>query len=274
MLTLFSTRPAGGASSSGVGNRISRIFLGGTVIADVGLGVPAKARPHDQDIMFSLANSLPAARAFHTKFCTEVSAALRSGREVSDSIFDLCLPVDLQPASARHWTPIDVARRASEWIEQMRMRTVVDIGAGAGKFCITAALLSSARFLGIEHRPRLVSASRALAESFRVDGHVTFEWGVIGRRPIPRADAYYLYNPFGENLSPHANQIDQDVQLNRARYEYDVEWVRQFFHGVPLGTYVITYNGYGALLPSSFIDIRVDREHGRALRLSKKVSGS
>lgn len=225
------------------------------------------------DTMFLLAKSFPATHASHTKLCSEVAAAVRSGYEVSDGTFDLCLPVDLRPASPRHWTPIDVARRASEWIEQLRMRTVVDMGAGAGKFCVTAALLSKARFLGIEHRPRLVSASRALAEAFCVDGQASFEWGVIGRRPIPRADAYYLYNPFGENLSPGANQIDQEVQLNRARYEHDVEWVRQFFHGVPLGTYVITYNGYGALLPSSFIDIRVDREHGRALRLSKRVSG-
>jgi hypothetical protein len=34
---------------------------------------------------------------------------------------------------------------------------------------------------------------------------------------------------------------------------------------------VITYNGYGALLPASFFDVRVDRQRGNALRLSKKV---
>ncbi len=221
--------------------------------------------------MFAFDKSIPPSGTFDATLCSEVATAIRAGYDVPDSTFDLCLPTELRTVSARHWTPLDVAKRVSEWIEQLGIRTVVDVGAGAGKFCVTSALLSNARFLGIEHRTRLVTASRKLAKVFGVERQVAFEWGVVGRRPIPHADAYYLYNPFGENLCPRVNRIDGEVALTRERYEYDVEWVRQFFHGVPVGTYVITYNGYGALLPPSFFDVRVDRQRGNALRLSKKV---
>lgn len=222
--------------------------------------------------MFSSHSSLLSPHGVDAKFCSEVAIALRSGHDVPDSTFDLCLPAGLRAASARHWTPLDVAKRVSEWIRQLRIRTVVDVGSGAGKFCVSSALLCSAQFLGIEHRARLVAASRSLAEGFGVGRQVAFEWGVVGCRPMPKVDAYYFYNPFGENLRAGDGQIDDEIQLSRDRYEHDVEWVRQFLHGVPVGTYVITYNGYGALLPSSFCDVRVDRQRGNALRVSKKVS--
>lgn len=221
--------------------------------------------------MYSSAR-LTTAPSFDPSLCAEVALALRSGCDVPDSYFDQCLPEELRRASTGQWTPLDVARRVSEWIGQLGIRTVVDIGAGAGKFCVTSALLSNARFLGIEHRARLVTASRKLAEAFGVSERVAFEWGVVGRRPIPQADAYYLYNPFGENLAPSAHQFDQEVQLSAERYEQDVEWIRQFLHGVPVGTYVITYNGYGALLPSSFFDVCIAKDQGLPLKLSKKVS--
>ena len=43
------------------------------------------------------------------------------------------------------------------------VQSVVDIGSGAGKFCVAAALGSGCRFTGLEQRPRLVAAARTLA---------------------------------------------------------------------------------------------------------------
>lgn len=208
---------------------------------------------------------------FDRHFCAQLAQALRAGYDVPDSAFDSCLPGDLQAVSSQHWTPLDVIRQVSSWIEQLRMRTIVDVGSGAGKFCVAAALCSGARFVGFEQRQRLVDAARQLADSFAVAGQVTFECGAVGLRALPPADAYYLFNPFGENLLSNAELIDKDVELTLGRYRHDVEVTRQFLAEVPPGTYAITYNGYGAPLPSSFVDVVVVRTFRNVLRLSKKL---
>lgn len=206
------------------------------------------------------------------RFRAQIAAALHAGYDVPDSAFDSCLPSDLQAVSDQHWTPLDVVRHVSTWVEQLRIRTVVDVGSGAGKFCVAAALCTDARFIGLEQRSRLVGAARELADSFAVAGRVTFECGAVGLRAIPLADAYYLFNPFGENLLSNGELIDTDVELTIGRYRRDVEAMREFLAEVPTGTYAITYNGFGAPLPSSFVDVVVVRTFRNVLRLSKKVS--
>lgn len=202
----------------------------------------------------------------------QISAALHAGHDVPDSVFDQCLPPEFQQVSPQHWTPLDVIRRVSTWIDQMDIRTVVDIGAGVGKFCVAAALTSRARFVGIEQRERLVLAARQLAQSFQIEDRVSFEWGIVGSRTLPPADAYYLFNPFGENLYANGGYIDQEVELSWHRYARDVETTRQFLDEVPLGTYVITYNGYGTTLPRAFFDVEVEYSLTNVLRLSQKVA--
>lgn len=202
----------------------------------------------------------------------QISAALRAGHDVPDSVFDQCLAPEFRQVSSQHWTPLDVIRRVSTWIDQLNIRTVVDIGAGAGKFCVAAALTSRAYFIGIEQRERLVVAARSLAQSFNIDDRVSFEWGIVGSRALPPAEAYYLFNPFGENLYANGCLIDQDVELSWKRYARDVESTQEFFHTVPVGTYVLTYNGYGSTLPRAFFDVKVEYSLHNVLRLSQKVA--
>lgn len=209
---------------------------------------------------------------FDACFRAQLARALRTGYDVPDGAFDSCLPKELQAVSDQHWTPLDVVRQVSTWIEQLRIRTVVDVGSGAGKFCVAAALCSGARFVGVEQRQRLVDAARQLADSFDVTDRVSFECGLVGLCPLPPADAYYLFNPFGENLLPNAELIDKDVELTTGRYRRDVEAIHHFLTEVPVGTYAITYNGYGGSLPRSFVDVVVDRTFRQVLRLSKKAS--
>jgi predicted RNA methylase len=209
---------------------------------------------------------------FDTCFYAQLSRALRTGHDVPDSAFDSCLPKDLQAVSDQHWTPLEVIKHVSAWIEQLHIRSVVDVGSGAGKFCVAAALYTSARFVGLEQRERLVDAARQLANSFGVAERVNFERSVVGLRSLPPADAYYLFNPFGENLLANAELIDKDVELTPGRYRRDVDAMRKFLAELPVGTFVITYNGYGTPLPSTFVDLVVDRTFRNVLRLSKKVS--
>ena len=200
-----------------------------------------------------------------------VAEALRAGIIPKEATFDRFLPEELRVVSGQHWTPLVVAKRVAEWFDELHVRTVVDIGSGAGKFCVAAALCSTARYLGIEQRPRLVAAARDLASAFHVDDRVEFAVGALGEIAVPVADAYYLYNPFGENLFGAIAQLDNDIELSDARYDSGVAAVEELLDSAALGTCVVTFNGFGGRFPPRFHQVRVDREMPSMLRLLQKL---
>jgi predicted RNA methylase len=167
-----------------------------------------------------------------------------------------------------------VALRVAAWLDQAGARTVVDVGSGAGKFCVAAALASRCSFTGIEQRPRFVEQARALACLFRVDDRVRFLQGDLNGGQLPAADAYYLYNPFGENLYDADEHLGDDVELSLARYRRDIALMQRFFERAPIGTLVVKYNGFGGRMPPSYEDILVDREMPNVLRMWRKRSAT
>jgi SAM-dependent methyltransferase len=200
----------------------------------------------------------------------EIAMAIRSGRCPNDRVFDRFLPRDLQRVSWQHWTPLIVALRVAEWLDLAGVREVVDLGSGAGKFCVAAAVASRCSFVGIEQRPRFVNAARALARFFGVEDRVQFVHARVGRGAIPVADAYYLYNPFGENLFGPGEHLGDDVELSPERYQRDIAQVEEFFDAAPSGTVVIKYNGFGGRMPPSYEEVLVDRELPNVLRMWRK----
>jgi predicted RNA methylase len=209
-----------------------------------------------------------------SRFAPErVAELLRTGSCPADSAFDRFLPDELRVVSGQYWTPLVVAKRAAEWFDELNVRTVVDIGSGAGKFCVTAALVGRCRFTGLEQRPRLVAAARTLARLFEVDDRVGFVEGALGTLATPVADAYYLYNPFGEYLFGSSEHLDRDVERSDERYARDVAAVQDLLHRARFGTCVLTYNGFGGRVPSSYRQIRVDNKLPNALRLWRKERG-
>ncbi len=204
----------------------------------------------------------------------QIAEALRTGRCPEDATFDHFLDDPLRELSAQYWTPLEVAVRAAQWLEECNVRTVVDIGSGAGKFCVAAALAGHCHFTGLEHRERLVSCARGLARMFKVENRVYFIQGAFGSTNIPAADAYYLYNPFEENVMRETERIDKSVELSDERQTRDLMALRRLLLGARVGTYVLTYNGFGARLPPAYSEVRVDRELPNALRMWKKMSPS
>lgn len=201
---------------------------------------------------------------------TDIAASLRRLRPCPDSAFDAYLSPELRSVSARHWTPLEVVVRAVQWLRDAGVETVVDIGSGAGKFCVAAALASSGTFTGIERRPHLVLAARRLASTFGVGERARFVDGTFGEVPVPRADAYYLFNPFAENQFGTADLIDDDIQPSDDRYDAEIRTTWRFLTGLPAGTLVLTYHGYGGRFPASFESISVDYGFSGDLRLWRK----
>lgn len=200
-----------------------------------------------------------------------IAETLRARRPLRDAVFDRLLPRDLRLASSQHWSPIEVATRASAWLDSLGVEDLVDIGSGPGKFCVVAALSGRARYVGIEQRERLVLTARNLARTLGVEDRVTFIQGTFGKIPPPEASAYYLYNPFGENLYERSEYLDDHVELTFERYYRDVAHVKRLLYNVRVGTYVMTYNGFGGRVPACFDEVFIDREMPNVLRIWKKV---
>jgi predicted RNA methylase len=210
--------------------------------------------------------------AFHKVEAHELGDALRAGLGTEeDDAFDQFIPFQDQQVSTDYWTPLRVATRAAQWLNYFGARSVVDVGSGVGKFCVAAALGSSCQFTGIEHRPRLVEAARTLANLFEVSDRVAFVQSAVGDVGWPKADAYYLYNPFGENLASEKFQIDRDVELGLARYQREIAAAERYIEHAPRGTFVLTYNGFGGRVPDSYEEVAVDRDLPYELRMWRKT---
>jgi SAM-dependent methyltransferase len=201
---------------------------------------------------------------------TVISNALQAGICLSDRAFDRFLPYHLRLVSAQFWTPIKVALRVAEWLNSAGVTKVVDIGSGAGKFCVAAALATRCSFIGVEQRSRCVDAARALAKTFAVDDRVDFLHGALDRDMLPPADAYYLFNPFEENLFESDDHLDEDVELSPERFARDIAVVEEVLTRAPAGTYVIKYNGFGGRMPRSYQRVSVALDMPNTLRMWRK----
>jgi SAM-dependent methyltransferase len=197
-----------------------------------------------------------------------IAEALRVGCCPPDAVFDAFLPEDLANLSADQWTPLEVAVAAAGWLAELGVKRVIDIGSGPGKFCVAAALAGDCAFIGLEQNPRFVSVARSLARLFGVERRVHFLGGTLGGGVLPEADAYYLYNPFAQHL--FAPSDGGGATPDYHRYRRDVMLAQDTFRRARSGTVVLTYNGFGGLMPASYEACRVDRELPCVLRMWRK----
>jgi SAM-dependent methyltransferase len=201
----------------------------------------------------------------------ELAETMRAGNVAHDDDFDQFMPYEDRRVSSDYWTPVRVATRAAQWLDYFGVQNVVDVGSGVGKFCVAAALGGRCQFTGIEHRTRLVTAARALARTFDVEDRVDFVRSSLSDVSWPRADAYYLYNPFGENLCSLEYQLDADVELGIDRYKREIADAERFIEHAPRGTFLITYNGFGGRVPDSYEQVAIDRDLPYELRMWRKT---
>jgi hypothetical protein len=200
----------------------------------------------------------------------DMAEAIRGGTCPRDADFDQLYPEELRAVSGVFWTPLRVALRAVDWLRELHVKSLVDIGSGAGKLCVTVALASECQVIGVEQRLRLVAASRELASQLGA-ARASFVESTLGTDPLPVADAYYVFNPFGENRFLGEERLDSEVELTDERFARDVESFELFLRDAPIGTYLITYNGFGGRVPSCYRQVRVDRDMPCVLRMWRKT---
>lgn len=179
---------------------------------------------------------------------------LRTGRKVTDFRFDHIYPPSIRKLSSPHWTPVEVAVRAAELLVTGNSSRILDVGSGCGKFCTVAGLSSPGQFTGIEQRFRLFDTARRAAEDLEAS-RVSFVHGNMTELDWSRFDAFYLFNPFYENVM-RSIRIDDTVSLNEDRFNRYVEIVRTKLRVARPGTRVVTYHGFGGDLPSDYLRLK------------------
>jgi predicted RNA methylase len=178
--------------------------------------------------------------------------ALRAGVHVHDRDFDAVYSFSVRAVSRTFWTPVRVAQRAAELLVRDVRSRVLDVGAGAGKFCIVGALKTGARFTGLEHRRHLVTIAGDAAERLGVTPTTHFLHGGLREVDWRRFSAFYFFNPFSENLYGRRDRLDDTVELSKERFRRDVDLVYGELERAPPGTRVVTYHGFGRELPPCY----------------------
>lgn len=192
------------------------------------------------------------------RFCV-VRVVHEGGRVLSsDESFDQQLPVGLQLKSSVYFTPIDVARHAARLLAPEPGTRVLDIGAGAGKFCLAAAReVPSATFHGVEWRRHLVRLANRLAAKLQL-ANARFIHADALDVDWAEYDAFYLYNPFAEQLFEAGFTLDHTIAMRPENFVHYVTAVRQRLALARVGTRVVTYHGYGAPAPLGYELARKD----------------
>lgn len=180
----------------------------------------------------------------------QVSRLLAEGQDVSDDLFDQLLTDRPRQKSRTYWTPVEGAKLASAWLTEVKAERVLDVGSGPGKFAVIVSLLTKRRVFGIERRDELVFQSRQLAR--RLGADVQIAEGTLEAVKPEQYDAFYFYNPFGELLSADADRYDTSFPGSFDAYLRSARLVERWLRGAPVGTVMVTYNGLGGRIPTTY----------------------
>ena len=180
-----------------------------------------------------------------------LARSLRRRSLLDDAAFDQVFPSAQRFRSWLHWTPVDVALRATALLAAGRCSRVLDVGSGVGKLCLIGAATTPATWFGIERDVDMVRAANAAAADMHLEHRVQFIHGDITALDWTTFDAIYLYNPFAEIL--YAG--DDDALARRERYVADIDFVQNQLAQAAPGTRVVTYHGFGGEMPSGFENI-------------------
>jgi cyclopropane fatty-acyl-phospholipid synthase-like methyltransferase len=192
----------------------------------------------------------------------------KSEAEMLDEIFDSIYPLRYKIISKFHFTPVSVAQVAARFLVQKPGTRVLDIGSGAGKFCMIGASCTQGHFTGVEQRKNLHRLASRLAKLYAPE-RVEFKLSNITEVDFGDFDAVYYYNSFYENIFKET-AMDQAVILDKTMYTLYTQYMREQLSKMPPGTRLVTYFSFMDEVPGSF-EVR-NTDFDLKLKLWEKVS--
>lgn len=186
---------------------------------------------------------------------------------ITDKEFDLLYQAKIKSFAHTHWTPVDVARKAIQYLGE-EGKSVLDIGSGAGKFCLIAAANSQSKITGVEQRANLIQVSRKIAASFHL-GNLDFIQDDMINVDFTCFENFYFFNSFEENINLK-EKLNEDNEINNEKYIDSVNFLKNRFESAPEETRIVTYCGECEEIPSCYKLIKTSNK-GK-LKFWKKVS--
>lgn len=173
---------------------------------------------------------------------------------LTEENFNALLPEYLQRSSRIFFTPIRIAQIATQWLTEDGKKNVLDIGAGVGKFCVAGARYSDSYFCGVEYRPSLAKLANKLIRDFGIENAIVKNENIMDV-DFTNFDAFYLYNPFFENLM-FETRLNNEVELRGPLYGYYSAHTEKQLDKTKPGTRLVTYHGNNFEIPGSFKKIK------------------
>lgn len=177
----------------------------------------------------------------------------------TDAAFDNLYPVKIQRLSKRHWTPLSIAKASARFLSDGRGKKILDIGSGAGKFCLIGAhYCPDAYFFGVEQRQELFQCAQHVKTLARLK-NVFFISGNFTQLDLNDYDHFYFYNAFFENLD-ETDRIDDQIAYSKSLYVYYCRYLFNALEQKPGGTRLVTFHGLGDEVPPSYqlVDVSGD----------------
>lgn len=182
--------------------------------------------------------------------CAELLESSADWSSVVDDRFDQIFPAGLRKLSSVFWTPLAIAARAAKLLVNKPGTQVLDIGCGVGKFCLIGAALTDGYFTGVERRRDLAKAAKDVLVKHGIT-NVEIIQANITKHSFSKYDAFYLFNPFEENII-NGLKINGAVPRSANLFVKYVRYVATELAAKPLGTRVITYAGFALEVPRCY----------------------
>lgn len=175
----------------------------------------------------------------------------------SDEQFNELYPLIPTQIKARHFTPLKVAQKAAEFLAAEANVRILDIGSGAGKFCLAAAHNKPmAYYYGVEQRLSLITLAETAKQILGIP-NVKFIHGNFTQLDFRNYDHFYFFNSFYENIAGKS-RIDNSIDYSDELYNYYNRYLYKELNMKPSGTRVATYHSLEDEMPPSYHEVGSD----------------
>ncbi len=183
-----------------------------------------------------------------------------TGNTFTDNLkFNGLFPDYIQRKAPTHWTPLDVALCAAEFLATSANERVLDIGSGIGKFCLVAGYHKpQAKFYGVEQRKSLIDYAIDVGKRFGLS-NVRFIHGNFTELDFRQFDNFYFFNAFYENLKG-TQKIDHTIEHSLALFNYYNRYLFQQLEQKPVGTRIATYHSLEDEIPPCYYVVKTHFE--------------
>jgi len=178
----------------------------------------------------------------------------------SNEVFDNLFPDFNSSLMKRHWTPLEVAKKAAQFLAAEKNVRILDIGSGVGKFCLAAAnYMPLAFYTGIEQRGNLVEQAIQAKEILGLK-NVDLLHGNFSTINFKNYDHFYFFNSFYENFSFSEN-MDNQFEYSKELYEQYTYLLKEKLDSKPSGTRLATFHSTEEEIPRDYLVVGTEMKN-------------